>query len=275
MPYSEDQFKEAKWYVERTDQRLGHIYLYQTAKESLIAKIIQPQDVKTLTVKLDAFQKTFARAAELALRLQGIGPFRQAVISRSSPRLPSDTMMIVVEAFSKDLNDEVNVRRLKGIEWDSSEIFNLLFICVIVYSMMEEAGVPIAPIRRNQILVVEKQFKIFAPVFFSSDPVEWASPSDQAFAEHQFLERRKELLFLLLCTKLLLPEPEKFQPLPDPQVLIALLDPSNHLTEVLATLLADDAAPQRNFVQLRTELIARFPEFEYEPIDPAILKNFR
>ena len=63
---------------------------------------------------------------------------------------------MIIENFDKDLNEEINFRKLRNLRYTKKDIWNLIFFASFVFSVLEENNIVIYPIKRHHFLVRDR-----------------------------------------------------------------------------------------------------------------------
>lgn len=205
-------FKDIIWYSERWDKRLGFVFLIQNTFMSQLGAIVEPDRIELFSRKFELFRKIFDNVSHLVVLILKVGETLRVVDSRLTPQLPKNTLFLCIESFVKDLNDEVNVRRLKNVSWASSEIWQLISTAVLVFAVLEENDLAVHPVSRQNFVFTQSQLKYFCCELF--EPIELLTlrKEETEAVSMQFEQRRKELALMVLEVALKLPENSSFDP---------------------------------------------------------------
>lgn len=199
--YSSSSFKNLL-YTEKIDKRLGPVYLIQstTSSHGFLAKEISSVEKTIFENRTSEFRRILGTCEKLVIL--------PISISDSINILTSEVMIqkhkkknqywLKMESFSKDLEDESNIKILKGKTFVDFEIWSLLYNLVFIFTALEAGLIQIDNIQIQNILICKNTFKYFPPNFYELD--ENAKKIENT---HQQFDRvRKELLYLLTFLQL-------------------------------------------------------------------------
>lgn len=206
MKNNHEAFKDIIWYSERWDKRLGFVFLIQNSFMSQLGAILDPANTELFKTKCEIFRNIFVQTPDAILTILKVGETLRVVDSRLSPQLPKNTVFLCIESFVKDLNDEVNLRRLKNFVWTSSDIWQVISTAILVCATLEANDLAVHPIRRQNFVFSQSRIKYYCDELFAPTSLTPLPRTETALVCAQFAQRRKELALTVLAIVLKLPE---------------------------------------------------------------------